>query len=54
MIVCPPPYERLGWDYRRASTDAIINSISQVDWEFLNFSIRMFTSNEYLFKFYSK
>ena len=29
MIVCLPPYERLVWDYKRANTDAIINSINQ-------------------------
>ena len=43
MIVYPPPYERLVWDYKRANTDAIITSINQVDWEFM-FSIRIFTS----------
>ena len=35
MIVYRPPYERLVWDYKRANTDAIINPINQVDWEFL-------------------
>ena len=35
MIVCPPPYEHLVWDYKRANTGAIINSINQVDWEFV-------------------
>ena len=35
MIVYPPPYERLVWDYKRANTDAIISSINQVDGEFL-------------------
>ena len=34
MIAYPPPYERLVWDYKRANTDSIINSINQVDWEF--------------------
>ena len=38
MIVYPPPYECLVWDYKRADTDAIINSINQVDWKFLFFS----------------
>ena len=38
MIVYPPPYERLVWDYKRANTDAIISSINQVDWEFLFFN----------------
>ena len=28
MIVYPPPCERLVWDYERAITDAIINSIN--------------------------
>ena len=31
MIVYPPLYERLVWDYKRANTDAIINSINQAD-----------------------
>ena len=31
MIVYPPLYERLVWDYKRANTNAIINSINQVD-----------------------
>ena len=44
MMVNPPLYEHLVWDYKRANTNAVINSINQVDWEFL-FSIRMFTSN---------
>ena len=43
MIVYPPTYERLVWDYKRANTDAIINSINEVDWEFL-FSIGMLIS----------
>ena len=38
MIVYPPPYKPLLWDYKRANTDAIINSINQVDWEFLFFN----------------
>ena len=38
MIVYPPPYERLVWDYKRANTDAIISSINQADWEFLFFN----------------
>ena len=33
-IAYPPPYERLVWDYKRANTDAIINPVTQVDWEF--------------------
>ena len=37
MIVYPPLYERLFWDYKRAKTDTIINSINQVDWKFLFF-----------------
>ena len=45
MIVHPPPNECLVWDYKRANTDVIINSIIQVDWEFLFFPIRMFTVN---------
>ena len=35
MIEYPGPYECLVWDYKRANTDAIINSVTQVDWEFL-------------------
>ena len=35
IIVYPPPCKHLAWDYKRANTDAIINSIYQVDWEFL-------------------
>ena len=35
MIVYPPPYECLVWDYKRANTDASINSINKVDSEFL-------------------
>ena len=35
MIKYPGPYECLVWDYKRANTDAIINSVTQVDWEFL-------------------
>ena len=38
MIVYPPLYERLFWDYKRAKTDTIINSINQVDWKFLFFN----------------
>ena len=37
MIVYLPQYERLVWDYKRANTVAIINSINQVDWEFVFF-----------------
>ena len=35
MIVYPPPYDCLIWDYRRTNTDTIINSINQVDLGFL-------------------
>ena len=38
MIVYPPPYESLVWDYKRANNDAIINSINQANWEFLFFN----------------
>ena len=37
-IAYPPSYECLVWDYKRANTDAIINSINHVDWEFLFFN----------------
>ena len=40
MIMYPPPYECLVWDYKRATTDII----NQVDWGFPFFSKRMFTS----------
>ena len=34
MILYPSCYESLVWDYKRANTDAKINSTNQVDWEF--------------------
>ena len=34
MTVYTPPWEHLVQDYKRASTDSIINSINQVDWKF--------------------
>ena len=48
MIIYPPPYERLAWDYKRANTDAIISSINQVDWEFL-FSNKNVHQQVYIF-----
>ena len=33
MIMYPPPYEHLVWDYKRANFD----TINQVDWGFLFF-----------------
>ena len=38
MIVYPPPYGCLVWEYKRANTDAIIYSLNQIDWEFLFFN----------------
>ena len=38
MIVYPLCHELLVCDYKRATTDAIINSINQVDREFLFFN----------------
>ena len=35
MIVYPPPYECLVWDYRRANESAINAALNRVDWEFL-------------------
>ena len=35
MIVYPPPYERLAWDYKRANESAIDAALNKVDWEFL-------------------
>ena len=31
MIVYPPPYDRLIWDYKKTNIDGIINSINQAD-----------------------
>ena len=50
MTGYPPPYERLVWDYKRANTDAIINSINQVDWEFLFFNKKFTSKLTYLTK----
>ena len=35
MIVYPPPYECLVWDYKRASEKAINAALNKVDQEFL-------------------
>ena len=35
-IVCPPPYERLVWDFKKADVNAITNAINQVNWKFLS------------------
>ena len=35
MIVYPPPYERLVWDYKRANESVINAALNKVDWEFL-------------------
>ena len=35
MIVYPPPYERLVWDYKRANESAISVTLNKVDWKFL-------------------
>ena len=35
MIVYPPPYERLIWDYIRVSVGVINAALNKVDWEFL-------------------
>ena len=57
MIVYRPLYERLVWDYKRANTDAIINSINQVDWEFLylnkNVHQQVYTFNKTLMNIFS-
>ena len=42
MIVYPPAHKRLVWDFKRTNTDAIINSINQVDWEILFFNENMY------------
>ena len=35
MIVYPPPYERLVWDYKRANESVINAALNKVDWGFL-------------------
>ena len=35
MIVYPPPYERLFWDYKIANESAINAALNKVDWDFL-------------------
>ena len=41
LMIVYPPYECLVWDYKRVNTDAIISSISQVDWEFPFFNKKL-------------
>ena len=38
MIVYPPPYEHLVWDYKRGNESAINAALNKVDWEFLFFN----------------
>ena len=38
-IECIPPYERLVWDYKKASTESIKKSIESVNWKTLFSSI---------------
>ena len=34
MIVYPPPYERLVWDYKRANESVMNEALNKVDWKF--------------------
>ena len=34
-IVCPPPYQRCVWDFKRANIDSIRKEIKMIDWHFM-------------------